>query len=137
MCLNSTRILRWPHIQGAELSPLVLLEQRSALFDDMGIRLSVNLHHITEPSDYLIFDAFRAGNISKVIDYISEGEGVNAFDEWGHTPLMLATQSDYLQVIAALLNSRKPKVDVNDAKSVMQLTLSVNIKSSNAYAYVC
>ena len=64
--------------------------------------LSVTLEKITEPADYAIFDAFRAGNYSRVIDMIGEGDGINAFDEWGHTPLMLATQNDAMQIVAAL-----------------------------------
>jgi ankyrin repeat protein len=110
--------LKWANVQGAELFPLILPEQLLLIYTDVGIKLDVNLHHVTEPNDYLIFDSFKSGNLSKVLDYIAEGDGINAFDEWGHTPLMIATQNDYLQVIAALLNARKPKVDVNYAKSV-------------------
>jgi hypothetical protein len=53
-----------------------------------------------------------------VFDIIAEGDGINAVDEWGQTPLMIATQRDSLQIIASLLNARRPKVDVNIAKSV-------------------
>lgn len=117
MCLNSTRLFIWPQIDGVNLFPLVQPDLHQLIAPHTNIRLNVTLQEITEPKDYAIFDAFRAGNYSRVIDMIVEGNGVNAFDEWGHTPLMLATQNDAMQVIAALLNARRPKVDVNLSKS--------------------
>ena len=117
MCWNSTRIIRWPQVQDTNLSPLILPELVQHIEPSTNIELIVNLHHITEPVDYAIFDAMRSGNYSLVIDMVEEGNGVNAFDEWGHTPLMLATQSDAMQVVAALLNARRPKADVNHAKA--------------------
>ena len=116
MCLNSTRIFTWPQTRGVDLFPLIQPDLHQFIAPNT-IHLNITLQHITEPSDYAIFDAFRAGNYSRVIDMIAEGDGINAFDEWGHTPLMLATQNDAMQIIAALLNARRPKVDVNLSKA--------------------
>ena len=117
MCLNSTRMFTWPHIDGVNLFPLIQPDLHELIAPNIKICLNVTLHQITNPTDYAIFDALRAGNYSHVIDMITEGDGINAFDEWGHTPLMLATQNDAIQVIAALLNARRPKVDVNLSKA--------------------
>ena len=117
MCSNSSRQLTWPHKGGIDLFPLIQPDLLQFIAPNEVIHLSVTLEKITEPADYAIFDAFRAGNYSRVIDMIGEGDGINAFDEWGHTPLMLATQNDAMQIVAALLNARKPKVDVNLSKA--------------------
>eukprot|EP01042_Synura_sphagnicola_P004854 gene4854-biopygen5192 len=48
---------------------------------------------------------------------IAEHKGVNAVDEWEFTPLMYAVQKSDLMLLSALLNSRKPIVDVNAMKA--------------------
>lgn len=118
MCANSTRLLKWPVVQGANFRPLLEVSSAAMLQDDSGLSLEIHMHHITEPRDYAIFDALRSGNNSMFFDLIEEGRGINAIDEWGQTPLMIATQRDLIQMVAGLLNARRPKVDVNIAKSV-------------------
>jgi hypothetical protein len=124
MCTNSTRLLKWSTIQNANFRPLIETNIAALLAEGGGLSLKLHVRHITEPRDYSIFDAFRSGNWSMVLDIIEEGRGINAVDEWGQTPLMMATQKDVLQVAAALLNARRPKVDVNIAKSVSDFTCS-------------
>jgi hypothetical protein len=83
-----------------------------------SLTLEVKVHHITPQKDYQIFEAFKAENISLVLDLIDEHVGVNAVDEWGQTPLMISVASQNLMVFAALMNTRRPMVDVNTQKSV-------------------
>jgi hypothetical protein len=126
MCENSSRLIKWDNPYDADLNPLLPSQQSAHFFEGVnGISMTINLHHITKPSDYAIFSSFRDGNYSKVIDMISEGEGVNAIDEWGHSTLMIATQNDLLPIIASLLNARRPKVDVNMAKSVFKYRTNI------------
>lgn len=80
--------------------------------------LDVTVRHITSQEDYRIFDALRTENISLVLDLIEDHYGVNSMDEYGQTPLMIAVSRQYATVIASLLNTRRPKVDVNMAKAV-------------------
>jgi hypothetical protein len=118
MCANSTRLLKWPVVEGANFRPFLELSSAAMLAGESGLSLEIRMHHITEPRDYGIFDALRSGNHSMLFDLIEEGKGINAIDEWGQTPLMIATQRDLIQMVAGLLNARRPKVDVNIAKSV-------------------
>jgi ankyrin repeat protein len=42
--------------------------------------------------------------------------GINAIDKWGQTPLMIAAIEQKNAELAALLNTRRPSVDINKAK---------------------
>lgn len=119
MCQNSTRALKWDStsmLHGVALHPIIgvglgVLELNEPLVMDLHV------DHITDPSDYQIFDAFKHNNVSRLLDLIDEHVGINAMDEYGQTPLMMAVSRQYLPVVASLLNTRRPKVDVNMAKA--------------------
>jgi ankyrin repeat protein len=84
---------------------------------DESLTMDLRVEQITDTTDYQIFDAFKRDNLSRVLDLVDSHVGVNAMDEYGQTPLMMAVSKQYLPVIASLLNTRRPKVDVNAAKS--------------------
>lgn len=115
MCKNSTRKIVWQYAGDINLSPVMRGESALSKLDE-SVSFQITVNHITTQEDYQIFDALKMNNISKVIDMIDEHKGVNAVDEWGYTPLMLAVSRSNLPVIATLLNTRRPTVDVNLAK---------------------
>ena len=114
MCLNSTRIARWETAENINLSPVFA---RPIDNIEASIELKINLHHITSPEDYSIFTALQHNNISKVIDLIDSQIGINAIDEYGQSILMVSVQRNAFPVVASLLNTRRPRVEVNIAKS--------------------
>ena len=118
MCESATRIFKWNDAENVDLSPLLSPAALTGGIEDSNVTLSITLHHITEQSDYQLIDAFKQNNISLVLDLVTDHKGINARDEWGQTSLMLAVMRNEQMVIAALLNARMPKVDVNAAKSV-------------------
>jgi ankyrin repeat protein len=71
---------------------------------------------ITSTEDYAIFDALKADNTTLALELIEQHKGVNAIDKWGQTPLMIAALEQRYTEIAALLNARRPSVNVNMAK---------------------
>jgi hypothetical protein len=117
MCVNGIRRLWWSSGLDVDLSPLPLPKAAFADHDD-DLYVDITVNFITSPSDYQIFSAFKIKNYSLVLDLIDQHKGVNAVDEWGQTMLMLAVQADSLDIVARLLNTRLPKVNVNMAKSV-------------------
>jgi hypothetical protein len=117
MCANSTRVIFFDSGVDVNLAPLRVSKNELESLNE-SFTVEIRVVHITPQSDYQIFDAFKRGNISEVFDMIDAHKGVNAIDEWGTTILMSATIKGNLDVVAALLNARLPKVDVNTAKSV-------------------
>lgn len=123
MCSNATRRLYWENAQEVNLLPIFLPHEAFPLFSDDSLAVEIRLLHITNSDDYEIFSAMRQKNVSKVLELIDQHVGVNAYDEWGQTPLMISVQMQRLDVTAALLNTRMPKVDVNAAKSVSRCSI--------------
>ena len=117
LCVNETRILQWESGADLNLSPIPV-DPNNLVDVDEKVSVEFTIEHITVPSDYQIFGAWREGNVSLVLDLITEHKGINAVDEWGQTMLMHAVQKGSIEVVSALLNTRMPKVDVNIAKSV-------------------
>lgn len=107
----------------AELTSLPFITNKDAISESTGVlTLITTIQAVTKPSDFEIFDALKADNISHVVSIILKNHGVNAVDEWGQTPLMIATiklgtNKAYASVVAELLNSKKPYVNINAAKS--------------------
>lgn len=118
MCTNSTRRLSWEQASDVNLQPIFLPEKAFPADSTGSMAVDLTVAHITSSEDYEIFSAIRHKNMSKVFDLIEQHVGVNARDEWGQTPLMVAVQSARIDIVAALLNTRMPKADVNAAKSV-------------------
>jgi hypothetical protein len=120
MCKNSTRRMTWGDAASMNSAPLLInIPGLSTLNEELS--LIVRLVHITKPQDYQIFSSFAKRNISHVLDLIDEHLGVNAVDEWGQTALMIAVSTNQIDVVASLLNTRRPLVEINMAKSVWQI----------------
>lgn len=117
VCKNGTRAFHWEKDMTFDCAPIFQLGTSSIA--DEAYSLTVKVVHLTPQLDFGIFDALTTGNITQVLDMINHHHGVNAVDEWGHTPLMIALRKprDMMPVIAFLLNTRRPMVDVNLAKA--------------------
>lgn len=122
MCKNSTRKVSWEDPRSVNLLPILLNSNEKLSELDQGISIVLTLLHITEPEDYRIFGSLRASNVSAALDLVENHKGINAVDEWGQTTLMMSVQMKSLDMVASLLNTRMPKVNVNMAKSVHALT---------------
>jgi len=118
MCKNATRRVSWENAPKVNLQPIFLSAEAGLSVEDQGVSIDITLVHITEPEDYRIFDFLRTSNSSAALDLIEQHKGINAFDEWGQSALMMAVQLKKLEIVAGLLNTRMPKVNVNIAKSV-------------------
>lgn len=131
LCLHGTRLITWPNSKGLSLVPFVAFDVDEPTVEKIPIVLNVTLHHVTEARDFEIFEAFKVRNVSRVLSLIDEHVGINAVDESGFTMLMLSAQSGYLPIVAALLNTRRPTVDINIAKAngFTALYYSVALKS--------
>jgi hypothetical protein len=118
MCKNATRRITWEDPNKMNLQPVFFSTDPGRVLQGMGVSIDLTIVHITDPEDYRIFDHIRSGNSSAAMDMIDQHKGINAFDEWGQSALMMAVQTKKLELVAALLNTRMPKVNVNIAKSV-------------------
>jgi len=78
-----------------------------------AVTLTLKVLSVTAAADYAIFSLIVSKDIAGAIDLVKAGIGVNARDQHGLTPLMHAVQPKQQLLIAALLNSARPKVDVN------------------------
>lgn len=123
MCKNATRRIIWDEVDDSNFSPIFNKEKEKV--DELGISIDLTVVHITTPENYQIFSALREGNTSLVFDLIEAHQGVNAVDEWGQTPLMIAIQMNKIDIISSLLNTRMPKVDVNFVKHVNKFILRI------------
>jgi ankyrin repeat protein len=124
MCKNATRRIIWDDASKVDLQPLFVRHGASNA-ELEAVSLDITTSHVTTSEEYQIFSSLRAGNYSNVVELIENHVGVNAVDEWGQSPLMIAVQLKHLPVIAALLNTRLPKVDVNAAKPVSMVLILV------------
>ena len=117
-CKNATRVFRWESALGADFSPVFTATSDLSRIDE-PVSLAVRVVHLTPQKDYQIFASIKGGNLSQAMAIIDGHNGVNAVDEWGQTPLMIAMQRprELLPVVAFLMNTRRPMVDVNTAKA--------------------
>jgi hypothetical protein len=119
MCKNSVRRMKWEDGSLVNLLPLFVKDSIVDIADrEKGLIIDLTVAQITTADEYQIFSSLREGNMSHVLDLIEQHVGVNAVDEWGQTPLMIAVQMNRVDVVAALLNTRMPKVEINARKSV-------------------
>ena len=121
MCVHATRQITWATGDKINLLPLFVKDTTEEDAEE-GIRIRITVDSITTSEEYEIFSSLRVGNITRALDLIDSHVGVNAVDEWGQTPLMIAVQMNRMEVVAALLNTRMPKVDVNAVKPVRALS---------------
>eukprot|EP01037_Dinobryon_pediforme_P029525 gene29525-33199_t len=115
-CKNATRRIIWDDASTLNTLPIFLNADAGVQRAEQGVYIDLTIEHITTAEEYEIFAAMRQGNYSSALDLIDNHVGVNAVDEWGHTPLMVAVQINRMDVVAALLNTRLPRVDINAAK---------------------
>lgn len=118
MCKNSTRKVLWEDVAKVDMQPIFVKTDLELASQESGVSIELTVIHITEPEDYRIFDHLKSGNMTGALDMIEEHKGINALDEWGQSALMMAVRMKKLEIVAALLNTRMPKVNVNVAKSV-------------------
>ena len=117
LCENAIITLVVPNTYNVDLFPLHL-SQFTEQHESINIQLKV--HHITNTSQYELFEAIKpppAGNNSRALDLIDSHIGINSFDEFGQTPLMISVISNNLMVFASLLNTHYPQADCNLTKS--------------------
>jgi len=114
LCTNETRRITWQFPSEIDLEPI--FHEKEDI--EQGLQIDITVASVTKAAEYEIFNAINGRNLSLALDYIDQHVGVNAVDEWGQTPLMIAIQLNQLDMIAALLNSRLPRVDINQAKPV-------------------
>jgi hypothetical protein len=116
LCESTTSNVHYDNLPDADARPII--RDGSEIYDlEESFDIDIHVQSVTTDSDYRIFEALRAANISMVLDLIEDHIGINGMDEYGQTPLMIAVGRQYLPVVAALLNTRRPKVDINSAKS--------------------
>jgi hypothetical protein len=120
MCQNATRDFIWDSALDVNFSPFVIGKSAYSSYDET-ITIRVHLTHLTTQPDYLIFDAFRSENHGQALEIIRESKGINAVDEWGQSTLMIVVANQNYPVFAALMNTRRPTVDVNLVKSVRHI----------------
>lgn len=120
MCENATRKFTWSDATNVNLSPIFIADAKFAELEG-EVSVVITTVHITSADDYQIFDAIHKKNTSLVLELIDQHKGINAMDEWGQTPLIIAVSNQYIDIVSALLNTRMPKVDVNLAKPVSPL----------------
>lgn len=130
MCRHAVRQITWTDGSKINLLPIFVKDPFMSNPED-GVSIRLTVDSITTATDYQIFSSLREGNITQALDLIDSHIGVNALDEWGQTPLIIAVQMNRMEVIAALLNTRMPKVDVNAAKSSGYTALHYAIEKSS------
>ena len=118
VCKNGTRQFLWEKGSNVDYSPIFQLGSPYSSSEET-LSLLIKVVHLTSQQDFQIFDALKTGNLSLALDMIEGRKGINAVDQWGFTPLMLAVSKprDMLTVISFLMNTRRPMVDVNLAKA--------------------
>jgi hypothetical protein len=117
MCQNATRDFIWDSALDVNFSPFLTGKSVYSSHDE-AITIRIHLNYLTTQQDYLIFDALRLDNHGEALEIIRGSEGINAVDEWGQSSLMIVVASQNYPVFAALMNTRRPTVDVNLVKSV-------------------
>lgn len=128
-CSNSSYTIHYDNLVDADIRPII--DYGSDIYElEETFEMNFKIQFVTSKEDYQIFEALRSANISLVLDLIDNHIGINAMDEYGQTPLMIAVARQYLPVVAALLNTRRPKVDVNLAKTSGFTALFYAVESS-------
>jgi hypothetical protein len=112
ICKNETRRIYFSTSWDVNLSPILPTISKYSI-DHEPLTVEVTVRHITSADEYSIFPALREGNISLAFDLLEAHIGVNAVDEYGQSPLMIAIINNHVHIIAELMNTRKPTVDIN------------------------
>lgn len=115
MCPNNTRLLTFTLNEPDDMMPFFPAGSEYAPLNE-EVKVEVTVLHVTSAKDFQIFEALNTQNVSMFLDLVENHTGINAYDEGGSTPLMIAAQLGGTQLMASLLNARMPKVNVNLAK---------------------
>lgn len=139
MCRNTSRMLTWSIGDGTPvldvLTPLVDEDGVKLITPAQNISIVLTTHHITTPEDFAIFDALDRNDLPTVMDFVSDNErkgvfrGINAVNEHGTSAFMVACRRPVMQVVAAFLNARRPRLDVNFAKPSGHSALHYSIEA--------
>lgn len=114
-CTNETVIGTWSGKGAANLAPVI--SAPVALEPNVAVSVNITLYHVTTSAEYELFVALREERFADALDLLEKHIGVNAVNEWELTPLMLSVQMNDLMLVSELLNTNRPRVDVNKAKS--------------------
>lgn len=136
MCQNASRKLLWNVGREAILDPLGSgtvdgLPDLDEVTDQVSA--TVKVVHITTAEEYQIFEPLRESNITRVFELLDAKIGVNAVDEFGETPLLIAVRQNLDFVISYLLNARMPRPEINFAKSSGYTALFYAIVSKSEF----
>lgn len=99
--------------------------------EDDRVELSCIVKEVTTDQDFSIFQALNTNNLTVVMQKVEDGVGINAVDEWGSTPLMVAVRSMNSILFSGLLNAL-PKCDVNKAMPAGHTALFFTVSSSSS-----
>jgi len=129
MCPDNIRLLTFTTKEADDMMPFFPAGSSLAPVNE-EVKVNVTVVKVTTPKDFQIFDALNKQDVNKFLDLVENHTGINAFDEGGSTPLMIAAQLGGIQLIATLLNARMPKVNVNLAKESGYTALFYSINHS-------
>lgn len=114
MCEESTKSIQADF--DSNLIPFVASHTIPDLAEGEAYNLVLTLNKVTTDKDFQIFYAIKNSKWELAFELLENHTGVNAVDEWGQTPLLLAVANQYEFLVPPLLNSRLPKVNINYAK---------------------
>jgi hypothetical protein len=115
MCPDAIRLLTFTIEDANDMMPFFPAGSFYAPMNE-EVKVNITVVHVTSAKDFQIFDALNKQNVTLFLDLVENHTGINAFDEGGSTPLMIAAQLGGTQLIASLLNARMPRANVNLAK---------------------
>ena len=88
VCLNDSTSLSFKGERTVDISPIVT--SAIHLTSEVTMTLLIKIHEITTDEDFAIFRALQENRTGEVYSMLEHHRGVNAVDQWGQTPLMLA-----------------------------------------------
>lgn len=88
VCLHDSITVSLEGEKAVDISPIVT--SRIQLTSDVTMDLLITIHEITSDEDFAIFKALQENRTGEVYFMLEHHRGVNAVDQWGQTPLMLA-----------------------------------------------
>jgi len=81
---------------------------------DLFTTIRIHLVYLTSAADYQVINALEERNFGTALKLINEEHlGINARDKFGMTSLMIAIINKQDVLIGTLLNSYKPRLDIN------------------------
>lgn len=91
-------------------------EEFEHMADFEGAAVRATVERVTSAADYALIEALAARDMDRASKMINEDRvGINAFDKFGSSALMVAVQMRAPILAASLLNAYGPRCDVNAA----------------------